>query len=221
MWILKLKHDLDEEVMAGIVGKKIRMTQIFDDNGTAFPVTIISAGPCYVTQIKTQEKDGYNAVQIGYGEVKDKLVKLPVKGHTKKAGVKALRYFKEFTPFNDREIKLGDELKANIFSVGETIEVTGKSKGRGFQGVMKRHGFQGANKTHGQSDRWRAPGSIGQSSYPSRVFKGTRMAGRMGNDKVTLPTVQILKIDEEKNLIFVKGPVPGGDGSLVELRKKN
>lgn len=207
--------------MAGILGKKIRMTQIFDDNGTAFPVTIISAGPCYVTQLKTEEKDGYDAVQVGYGEVKEKHEKLPVKGHTKKAGVKTLKHFREFTPFIDREVKLGEELKANIFSEGETIEVVGKSKGRGFQGVMKRHGFSGANMTHGQSDRQRAPGSLGQSSYPSRVFKGTRMGGRMGSDRVNLPTVQVLKIDEEKNLIFVKGPVPGGDGALVELKKKN
>jgi len=207
--------------MAGILGKKVRMTQIFDDNGTAFPVTIISAGPCYVTQIKTEENDGYEALQVGYGEVKDKHVKLPAKGHTKKAGVKALKHFKEFDPFADREVKLGDELKVDIFSEGEIIEVTGVSKGRGFQGVMKRHNFSGANMTHGQSDRQRAPGSLGQSSYPSRVFKGTRMGGRMGSDKVMLPTVQVIRIDEEKNLLFVKGPVPGGDGSLVELRKKN
>ena len=207
--------------MAGILGKKIRMTQLFDDNGTAFPVTIISAGPCYVTQLKTEERDGYEAVQVGYGEVKEKHVKLPIKGHTKKAGVKTLKHFKEFAPFADREVELGEELKVGIFSEGETIEVTGKSKGRGFQGVMKRHNFSGANMTHGQSDRQRAPGSLGQSSYPSRVFKGTRMGGRMGSDRVTLPTVQVLRIDEEKNLIFVKGPVPGGDDSLLELKKIN
>jgi large subunit ribosomal protein L3 len=207
--------------MAGIIGKKVRMTQIFDDSGTAFPVTIISVGPCYVTQIKTQKKDGYDAVQLGYGTVKEKHVKSPLKGHNKKAGVKPLKHYREFTPFSEREIKLGDELKANIFSEGEIVEITGKSKGRGFQGVMKRHNFSGANKTHGQSDRWRAPGSIGQSSNPSRVFKGTKMPGRMGSDKITLPTSVILKIDEEKNLIFVKGPTPGGDGSLVVLKKKN
>lgn len=207
--------------MAGILGKKIRMTQIFDDNGTAFPVTVISAGPCYVTQIKTKKKDGYESVQVGYVEVKEKHVKLPQKGHTKKAEVKPLKYFREFTPFTDREIKIGDELKSNVFSEGEMIEVTGKSKGRGFQGVMKRHGFSGANITHGQSDRQRAPGSIGQSSNPSKVFKGTKMAGKMGNDRISMPSVRIVKIDEEKNLIFVKGPVPGGDGSLVELKKKN
>lgn len=207
--------------MAGIIGKKVRMTQIFDDNGTALPVTIISAGPCYVTQIKTQGKDGYDAVQLGYGEIKEKHVKLPQKGHSKKAEVKPMKYYREFTPFTDREIKLGDELKSNIFSEGEIVEVTGKSKGKGFQGVMKRHGFSGANMTHGQSDRQRAPGSIGQSSYPSRVFKGTKMGGRMGSDRISLPTVRIVKIDEEKNFIFVKGPVPGGDGSLVELKKKN
>jgi large subunit ribosomal protein L3 len=207
--------------MAGILGKKIRMTQLFDDNGTAFPVTIVSAGPCYVTQVKTEKQDGYDAVQVGYGEVKEKHEKLPTKGHTKKAGVKTLKHFREFTPFADREVKLGEELNVGIFSEGETIEISGISKGRGFQGVMKRHNFSGANMTHGQSDRQRAPGSLGQSSYPSRVFKGTRMGGRMGSDKITLPTVQILRIDEEKNLIFVKGPVPGGDDSLIQLMKKN
>ena len=207
--------------MAGILGKKIRMTQIFDEDGTALPVTIISAGPCYVTQIKSQKIDGYDAVQLGYSEVKEKHVKLPQKGHTKKASTNPLKHYREFTPFEDREIKLGDELKVNVFSEGELIEVSGQSKGKGFQGVMKRHNFHGANMTHGQSDRQRAPGSIGQSSNPSRVFKGTKMAGRMGNDRVSIPSVRIVKIDEEKNLIFVKGPIPGGDGSLVELKKRN
>lgn len=207
--------------MGGILGKKIRMTQIFGDDGTAFPVTIISAGPCYVTQIKTQENDGYDAIQLGYGDVKEKYVKMPQRGHTKKAGTNPLKHYREFSPFADREIKLGDEIKANIFSEGETVEVSGKSKGKGFQGAMKRHGFSGANMTHGQSDRQRAPGSIGQSSSPSKVFKGTKMPGRMGNDKICLPSVKVIKIDEEKNLIFVKGPVPGGDGSLLMLKKKN
>lgn len=207
--------------MAGILGKKVRMTQIFGDNGESLPVTIISAGPCYVTQIKTKKTDGYEAIQVGYSELKEKHTKKPQEGHTKKVKAPALRYFREFTPFVDRDVKEGEQLGPSIFSEGEIIGISAISKGRGFQGVMKRHGFHGANKTHGQSDRWRAPGSIGQSSYPSKVFKGTKMAGKMGNDKVSLSNVQVVRIDEEKELIFVKGPVPGGNGSLVELKKNN
>jgi len=207
--------------MAGILGKKIRMTQIFDNNGTSIPVTIVSAGPCYVTQIKTKENDGYEAMQLGFYEVKEKHATMPQIGQTKKAGLKPLKYFKEFTLFADKEVKVGDEISVNIFAEGETIAVSGTTKGRGFQGAMKRHGFSGANKTHGQSDRWRAPGSLGQSSYPSRVYKGTRMAGKMGNDRITLASVRVVKIDEEKNLLFVQGSVPGVNGTLLELVKKN
>ena len=143
--------------MAGILGKKIRMTQIFGDDGTAIPVTIVSAGPCFVTKIKTKEKDGYEAMQLGYCEVKEKHATMPQIGQTKKAGLKPLKYFKEFPMLSDKEIKVGDEIGANFFAEGELITVSGVSKGKGFQGVMKRHGFSGANKTHGQSDRWRAP----------------------------------------------------------------
>lgn len=207
--------------MAGILGKKIKMTQIFTENGSSVPVTIINAGPCYITQIKTEKTDGYDAVQVGYEELKEKHVKMPQKGHVKKAGLNTLKYFREFTPFTDRDVKIGDEVSVDLFNEGETITISGISKGRGFQGVMKRHGFSGANKTHGQSDRWRAPGSIGQSSSPSRVIKGTKMAGKMGRDKVSLPSVKVVRIDKEKNLIFVKGPIPGADGALVELLKQN
>jgi large subunit ribosomal protein L3 len=205
--------------MSGLLGKKIRMTQIFEENGKVTPVTILSVGPCYVTQIKTLDKDGYDAIQIGYGKVKDKHVIKPQAGHFKKAEVSSLKHLREFDHFSDREVKIGDELKVDIFSEGERVQISSRAKGRGFQGVMKRHKFSGANKTHGQSDRWRAPGSLGQSSYPSRVFKGSGMAGRMGNNRKTIPNTRIVKIDPERNLIFVKGPVPGATNSLVEIKK--
>jgi len=206
--------------MAGLLGKKIRMTQIFDDRGSVIPVTVINAGPCFVTQKKTLEADGYQAIQIGFGEVKDKHINKPRLGHLKKNGIKPLRYLSEFEPFPDKDVNVGDELRVDMFSVGEEVVVVGVSKGRGFQGTMKRHNFSGANKTHGQSDRWRAPGSLGQSSYPSRVFKGHRMAGRMGSDRVTLPSCIVVRIDNEQNLIFIKGAVPGAPDSLVEIKKR-
>jgi len=205
--------------MSGLLGKKIRMTQIFEDNGKVMPVTVLSVGPCYVTQIKTLEKDGYNAIQVGYSKIKEKHVTKPQAGHLKKAAVNSLKHLREFDQFSDREVRIGDELTVDIFSEGENVQISGTAKGRGFQGVMKRHKFSGANKTHGQSDRWRAPGSLGQSSYPSRVFKGLDMAGRMGNDRKTIPNTRIVKIDTERNLIFVKGPVPGATNSLVEIKK--
>jgi large subunit ribosomal protein L3 len=206
--------------MSGLLGKKIRMTQIFEENGRVIPVTILSAGPCYVTQIKSVEVDGYQAMQLGYGEIKEKNTTKPIQGHCQKANTKPLRHFREFDLLEDREIKVGDELKVDIFSEGELVKISGSAKGRGFQGVMKRHGFHGANKTHGQSDRWRAPGSIGQSSYPSRVFKGISMAGKMGNNRVTIPNTRIVKIDVERNLLFVTGTVPGATNSLVEIKKQ-
>jgi len=205
--------------MSGLLGKKIRMTQVFDDTGRSIPVTVINAGPCYVSQIKTAEKDGYRAIQIGYMELKEKHTKKPVSGHLKKADLKPLKYLREFDlPLNE-EVKVGDELKVDMFEEGEEVVVTGYAKGRGFQGVMKRHGFHGAQKTHGQSDRQRAPGSIGQSSDPSRVIKGMKMGGKMGNNRVTIPLVEVVKIDTERNLIFIKGPVPGGPNSLIEIKK--
>jgi large subunit ribosomal protein L3 len=205
--------------MSGLLGKKIRMTQVFDDTGKSIPVTVINAGPCYVSQIKTADKDGYHAIQIGYMELKEKHAKKPVAGHLKKADLKPLKYLREFDlPLNE-EVQIGDELKVDMFKEGEEVVVSGYAKGRGFQGVMKRHGFHGGQKTHGQSDRARAPGSIGQSSDPSRVYKNMKMAGRMGNNRVTIPLVEIVKIDTERNLIFVKGPVPGAPNSLVEIKK--
>jgi large subunit ribosomal protein L3 len=205
--------------MAGIIGKKIRMTQIFDEAGKAIPVTVVSAGPCFVTQVKTEKTDGYNAVQLGFQELKEKHATKPVMGHCKKANLPPLKYFREFRSPAEPESKVGDRVIVDIFLAGETVQIVAKSKGRGFQGAMRRHGFSGANKTHGQSDRWRAPGSLGQSSYPSRVFKGLRMAGRMGNDRVTLSSAKVVRIDTEKNLLFIKGQIPGATDSLVEIKK--
>jgi large subunit ribosomal protein L3 len=205
--------------MSGLLGKKVRMTQVFDETGKSIPVTVISAGPCYISQIKTVDKDGYQAVQIGYMEQKDKHAKKPNVGHLKKANLKPLKHLREFDLPLVEDLKIGDELKVDMFQEGEQVVVSGSAKGRGFQGVMKRHGFHGAQKTHGQSDRQRAPGSIGQSSDPSRVIKGIKMAGKMGNNRVTIPLVQVVKIDTERNLIFLKGPVPGGPNSLIEIKK--
>jgi large subunit ribosomal protein L3 len=204
--------------MAGLLGKKIRMTQIFDKSGLAIPVTLISAGPCFVTQVKTIETDGYDAVQLGYVELKEKHTTKPRVGHCKKGNLKPLKYLHEFKPFEKQELKVGDEVRVDIFSEGQLVAVSSRSKGKGFQGVMKRHGFQGANITHGQSDRQRAPGSLGQSSYPSRVYKGIHMAGRMGNTMVSVQNLEIIKIDLENNLLFIKGAVPGAPNSLVEIK---
>ena len=205
--------------MSGLLGKKIRMTQIFSESGRSIPVTVIDAGPCYVSQIKTEKKDGYRAIQVGYQELKEKHAKKPLVGHLKKADLKLLKHLREFELSSSEELKVGDELKVDMFKEGEMVEISGYAKGRGFQGVMRRHGFSGANKTHGQSDRWRAPGSIGQSSDPSRVLKNMKMAGRMGNNRVTVPAVEVVKIDTERNLLFVKGPVPGSVDSLLEIKK--
>ncbi|MCB0289157.1 MAG: 50S ribosomal protein L3 [Calditrichaeota bacterium] len=206
--------------MSGLLGKKIGMTRIFDDKGNAVPVTVVQAGPCFVTQVKTVENDGYNAVQLGYDPKKEKNTTKPILGHLKKANVPALRVLKEFKMAADVEVKLGDVVKADIFQAGEMVKVSGWSKGRGFTGVIKRHNFGGGRKTHGQSDRYRAPGSIGQSSYPSKVFKGTRMAGRTGNRYMTVKGLRIVKVDAENNLIFVKGAIPGARNSYVEIYKQ-
>ena len=204
--------------MAGLIGRKIGMTQIFDDDGLSVPVTVVEAGPCYVVQVKTQEKDGYDAVQIGFGAEKEKNATKPVNGHYAKAGVTVRKYLKEFD-FSDVEtLEVGAEIKADIFKPGEEVKVSGISKGKGFQGTVKRHGFGGGPQTHGQSDRLRAPGSLGQSSYPSRVFKGYKMAGRMGTDRITLKNRTIVRVDAENNLIFIKGPLPGTKNSLIEIR---
>jgi large subunit ribosomal protein L3 len=205
--------------MSGIIGKKIGMTRLFSETGEHVPVTVIAAGPCAVTQVKTQATDGYDAVQLGFDDVREKLVSKPRKGHFQKASVAPKRILVEFMPFADKEVKAGSEITVDIFSQGDKVTISGTSKGRGFAGVMRRHNFSGAQITHGQSDRQRAPGAIGQSSYPSRVFKGTRMGGRMGNDRVTIKGLQVVKVDAENNLLMVKGSGPGARNSYLEIRK--
>lgn len=204
--------------MAGLLGHKIGMTQIFTVKGISMPVTVVKAGPCYVTQIKTVEKDGYTALQLSYQDNKGKHVTKPLKGHFEKAQIQPKRYLKEFDFGDNPPYQLGDELKADIFKEGSKVRVSGISKGKGFQGGVKRHGFSGGPKTHGQSDRLRAPGSLGQSSYPSRVFKGLKMAGRMGDERHTIINVEVVKVDAQNNLLFLKGAIPGGRNTLLEIR---
>jgi len=208
--------------MLGILGKKIGMTSIFNAEGDLVPVTVIQAGPCKIVSIKDKEKEGYSAVALGFEEEKkEKNVSKPVLGQFKKNSLSPLKKVREFKGFDTANIKIGDQIKADLFKEGDIVKVRGKSKGKGFQGVMKRHNFGGVGgTTHGQSDRLRAPGSIGASSYPSRVFKGQRMAGRKGFDNVTVRNLKVIKIIAEDNLIMVKGAVPGSINSIVELIKK-
>lgn len=206
--------------MRGIIGRKLGMTRLFDEAGNAYAATVIEAGPCYVTQVKTAEKDGYEAIQVGYEDKKEKLATKPEVGHVAAAGLKPFRVLKEMRDFESEEqLEAGAEIKVDIFQEGESVSVTGVSKGRGFAGVMKRHNFSGAQKTHGQSDRWRAPGSIGQSSWPSKVMKGMKMGGRMGGKNVTTRNVQILRVDAENNILIMKGPIPGANKGIVFIRK--
>ncbi len=196
------------------------MTSIYDENGISIPCTVIEAGPCYVTQIRTKERDGYEAVQLGFDEKPDRLFTKALQGHFAKASTKALRLLREFQNFNSADLKIGAEVKVDVFAKGDKVSVTAKSKGKGFQGVVRRHHFSGVGMTtHGQSDRVRAPGSIGSSSYPSRVFKGMRMAGRMGFDNVTVKNLVVVKVIPESNLILVKGSIPGAKNTYVEIRK--
>lgn len=201
--------------MNGILGKKVGMTQVFDDTGEVTPVTIIEAGPCYVTQIKTKEKDGYQAIQLGFGE--GKRLNRPERAHLPK-GVPDLRYLREIRIDDISVYELGQKIDAGTFAVGELVDVTGTSKGKGFAGVMKRHGFRGGPATHGQSDRARAPGSIGSTSTPGRVFKGTRMAGHMGSRRSTVQSLKVVLVDTERNLLAVNGAVPGSKGGLVIIK---
>jgi large subunit ribosomal protein L3 len=206
--------------VSGILGKKIGMTSLFDENGEAVPCTVIEAGPCYVTQVRTKEKDGYEAVQLGFDEKKDRLVNKPLKGHFAKATTKMLRLMREFKGFNSVSLKTGDEVKVDMFLPGDIVDVSGKSKGRGFQGVVKRHHFGGVGMTtHGASDRVRAPGSIGGSSYPSRVFKGMRMGGRMGFERVTVKNLKVVKVIPESNILIIRGSVPGAINGYLEIEK--
>ena len=205
--------------MSGIIGKKVGMTSLFNADGKNIPCTVIEAGPCVVTQIRTVESDGYSAIQLGYDEAKEKNTSAPLKGHFAKAGVTPKRKLVEFKTFED-EKQLGDIVDVTLFAEGEYVDVVGTSKGKGFQGVVKRHGFGGVGgQTHGQHNRGRAPGSLGAASYPARVFKGMRMAGRMGGDRVKVQNLQILKVYADQNLLVVSGSVPGAKGSYVILDK--
>lgn len=205
-------------MLKGLIGKKVGMTQVFDDNGVAIPVTIIEAGPCYVTQIRTQEVDKYTAVQLGFEEVKPKKLTSGRLGHLKKNNLPPLRYIKEFSA-KDPQVKVGDEVKADLFVVGDHVDVIGTSKGKGFAGAMKRHNFRGGPITHGQSDRQRAPGSRGSGTTPGRVYKGAKGPGHMGNERVTAQNLEIAVVDVERNLIGVRGAVPGARGGLVLIKE--
>lgn len=205
--------------MSGLIGKKIGMTSIFNEEGKNMPCTVIEVGPCVVTQVRTLEVDGYEALQLGFDDKKDKQTTKALKGHFKKAGTVAKKRVAEFQGFEE-DYKLGDVINVDLFEEGEFVDVTGTSKGKGFQGVVKRHGFAGVGQaTHGQHNRLRAPGSIGAASYPARVFKGMRMAGRMGGDTIKVQNLRVLKVIKEKNLLVVKGAIPGHKNSYVIIQK--
>ena len=205
--------------MSGLIGRKIGMTSIFDENGKNIPCTVIECGPCVVTQVRTNAVDGYEALQLGFDDKTEKHTVKAEEGHFKKAGTAAKKKVVEFHGFEE-EFKLGDTIDVNLFTEGEFVDVVGTSKGKGFQGVVKRHGFGGVGQaTHGQHNRLRAPGSVGASSYPSRVFKGMRMAGRMGGDNVTVQNLKVLKVVADKNLLVIKGCVPGCKNSYVIIQK--
>lgn len=200
----------------GMLGRKLGMTQIFDETGVVHPVTVVETGPCVVTQVKTPDKDGYSAVQLGFGL--DKRLNQPERGHRQASGFMS-RTLREVRTDDVAEFTVGQVLRADVFADGEEVDVSGTSKGKGFQGGVKRHGFAGGPKTHGQSDRLRAPGSIGSSATPGRVFKGLRMAGHMGSERVTVQNLRILRVDVERNLLLIEGSVPGPNKGLVMVRR--
>ena len=205
--------------MPGLLGKKIGMTSVFSADGKNVPCTVIEVGPCVVTQVKTAEKDGYEALQLGFVEKKEKHTTKPEAGHFKKAGVAPQRHLAEFKGF-DSEYKLGDTIGVDLFTENDFVDIQGTSKGKGFQGVVKRHGFGGVGQaTHGQHNRLRAPGSVGACSYTAKVFKGMRMAGQMGNQKVTVQNLQVVKVIPEHNVLMIKGSIPGSKGSIVLIEK--
>ncbi|MBD3381770.1 MAG: 50S ribosomal protein L3 [candidate division Zixibacteria bacterium] len=204
--------------MKVIFGRKIGMTRVFTEDGESIPVTVVQAGPCPVVQVKTKESDGYPALKVAFDEIKESRCNMPMSGVFKGAGIAPHRYLREIRLDKDAEdVSVGDSVKADVFKVGDKVDVSGLSKGLGFQGTVRRHGFGGGPKTHGQSDRLRAPGSIGQSSYPSRVLKGTRMSGRMGGKKITVKNIRVVKVDPENNLICLRGAVPGKKNSFIRI----
>jgi len=206
-------------MLKGLIGKKIGMTQIFDEAGVALPVTVIEAGPCYVTQIRTPEKEGYSAIQLGFSEVKPKRLTGGELGHLKRFSLQPLRFLREFRVKKDPGLKEGDQILVDAFAVGERVDVIGTSKGKGFQGGVKRYHFRGGPKSHGQSDRLRAPGSRSSGTTPGRVYKGSRGAGHMGNDRVTSQNLKVVLVDPERNLLGVNGAVPGPKGGLVVIKE--
>jgi len=206
--------------MKGMIGKKVGMTQIFDEQGNVIPVTVIEAGPCYVTQVRSDDRDGYKAVQLGFGETKPARLTKGQLGHLQKNNLPALKYLREFRVrgADAVDVEEGAEIKVDVFETGERVDVIGTSKGKGFAGTIKRHNFNRGPKTHGQSDRERSPGSIGMCASPGRTLKGMRMGGRMGNDRVTMQNLEVAVVDAEKNLLAVKGSIPGAKGGIVIIR---
>jgi large subunit ribosomal protein L3 len=205
--------------MKTLFGIKMGMTRIFDDTGNMIPVTVVKADPHAILAVKTIDKDGYSAVKVTFGDIRKKLVNKPVEGQFKGAGLEPRRYIREIKITADEEYKVGDNLGVDVFAPGDKVKVSGISKGLGFQGTVRRHGFGGGPKTHGQSDRLRAPGSVGASSYPSRVWKGQRMAGHMGNEKVTVKNLRVVSVEPEHNLLLIRGAVPGKPGGLLKINK--
>ena len=205
--------------MKTLFGIKMGMTRIFDDAGNMIPVTVVKADPHAILAVKTVDKDGYSAIKVAFGDIRKKLVSKPVEGQFKGAGLEARRYIREIKISTDEEYKVGDNLGVDVFEPGDKVKVSGISKGLGFQGTVRRHGFGGGPKTHGQSDRLRAPGSVGASSYPSRVWKGQRMAGHMGNEKVTVKNLRVVSVEPEHNLLLLRGAVPGKPGGLLKINK--
>lgn len=206
--------------MKGMIGKKVGMTQVFDEQGNVIPVTVIEAGPCYVTQVRNQQRDGYTAVQLGYDETTPRRISKGQMGHLQKVDLPALRVLREFRLKDDEEAQVeeGSQITVEVFEKGELVDVIGTTKGRGFAGTVKRHGFNRQPKTHGQSDRERAPGSIGMCAAPGRTLKGKRMGGRMGNSRVTIQNLEVVVVDADKNLLAVKGSIPGAKGGIVVIR---
>jgi large subunit ribosomal protein L3 len=205
--------------MSGLIGRKLGMTQVFDDEGRALPVTVVEAGPCPIVQLRTQERDGYAAVQLGFQEKKKSRVRKPEAGHFARAGVAVQRHLREFPVPEGAALQVGEEVKVGIFSPGEKVSVTGRSKGRGFAGVFKRHGMHGGNETHGCMSH-RVPGSLGAASYPARVFKGRKLPGHMGNVRVTVRNLEVVGVDSERNVLLIRGAVPGPRNGIVTIRKK-